>query len=74
MSVLHVQSIRGDDRTEWTPGDPASERRAREAFDAARRMGMMAYTVDEETKRAEHVQGFVPEADRIVLRAPLVGG
>jgi hypothetical protein len=72
--VLHVQSVRGDDRHEWTPGNAIEEAEARAAFARAVNAGFLAYTMDEKTGGGQQIKDFDPNAERIVATVPLVGG
>lgn len=58
----------------WWPGDELTVARARRAFDTFKGHGFAAYTVDPETKEAEVIREFDPEADEIVMFGPLQGG
>lgn len=73
LHTLHVQDRTGDTQTQWRTDDAASVQTARIAFDRAVREGGLAYEV-KGSDGGEQVTSFDPDAERLVVTAPLAGG
>lgn len=73
--LLSIADITGDNRIMWNPADPASVDVARAAFKAAKKKGMLAYSVDKKGgKTGEVIRDFDPEAGKIIMTKQLQGG
>lgn len=73
MAKLRVLNMTGDTTLEWAPNDAASVEVVRKQFDAIIKEGYMAFRVDSPTS-GELIRTFEPEAEEIIMTAPLVGG
>ena len=73
-SVMHVLGAAGDTATTWDPADPASVERARRAFEAYRKGGLLTFSVSEPGAEATLVRAFDPAASEIIVARPLTGG
>ena len=58
---------------DWTPGDAASLRSAREVFERELEQGYIA-VVSEGEGRATQVRELPEAADMVILRRPIAGG
>jgi len=74
QSTLHVMDSTGDSRFMWTPGNADEIAGARAQFDALKKKGYLAYTVDEDGAKGEVISEFDPEAGAIIMVPQLVGG
>jgi hypothetical protein len=74
MSILKIQSIRGDDELQWDPAfDDERMLRARREFQRARDRQFFAYTRTENGD-TEVIEDFDPNAREILMAIPLLGG
>ncbi len=75
-NTLHIMSKEGDTRIMWDPRVPAEVTAAKAAFDAAKKGGMLAYTVDPDTgdKTGTVIRDFDETAGKIIMAPQLVGG
>jgi hypothetical protein len=74
MSILKIQSIRGDDELQWDPAfDDERVLRARCEFQRARDRQFFAYTRTENGD-TEVIEDFDPNAREILMAIPLLGG
>ena len=73
-SVMRVLGAAGDAETTWDPTDPPSVEKARQAFEAYRKGGLLTFSVSEPGAEATLVRAFDPAASEIVVTRPLVGG
>lgn len=71
MSVLRIMNRSGDTTLTWTKGKNEAEVRAE--FNKIIKSGYMAFRVDSPTSGAV-IRRFDPEADTIIMTAPMVGG
>jgi hypothetical protein len=64
----------GDSRIQWDKTNPEQVKAAQERFDELRGQHYLAYKVDASGKQGEVIDRFDPDAERIILHAPMVGG
>lgn len=73
-SVLHITDATGDTRIMWDSRDKEETRLAKDAFDAAKAKGMLAYAVNENGDKGEVIRRFDPKAGKIIMTRQLQGG
>lgn len=75
MSELAILDRTGDWKLEWNPKSALEVEQMRKTFDHnVKDKRFMAYRMDKDGKRKEQITVFDPEAERIVLVPPMVGG
>jgi hypothetical protein len=72
--TMHVLNGTGDAESTWDPAIPAEVDAARAMFDSLRGRGYLAYTATEGGGKGDILHEFDPEAGRIVMSRPIVGG
>lgn len=74
--LLSIPSENGDDRIMWDPRDHNSVKVAKAAFDAAKALGMIAYSVSTETGEAtrEVIREFDKKLGKIIMMTPSAAG
>lgn len=73
--MLHVLDRRfGDSRTIWNPENQDEVDAAKTTFTTLKKRGYLAYKVDQKGEKGEVIQEFDPQAGRIIMSPPLVGG
>lgn len=74
--VLHITDSTGDTRYMWDPNNADEVALAKEAFDSAKKKGMLAYAVDPTSgeKSGEVIREFDPARGKIIMTKQLVGG
>jgi hypothetical protein len=66
---------KGDTRIIWDPQRPAEVDVARQTFDRlVKDERYSAFAVDRRGEKGEHVREFDPDAEKLILTPPLVGG
>ena len=72
---LAIMDRTGDTKILWDRTKPEEVENARASFDRLRRSGYLAYTVTgKDGSRGEMITEFDPNAERIILSPPMVGG
>jgi hypothetical protein len=72
MSELSVLDLSGDTRLQWNSKNAEEVAQARKKFDEFRTNGYAAYKA---TKAgSELIHNFEPDAERVILRPPMIGG
>lgn len=73
---LHIPDETGDTRIMWDPRDRDEVSAAKAAFDAAKKKGMIAYSVDAngEANTGEVIREFDPQAGKIIMARQTAGG
>lgn len=71
---LKIMGPEGDTKLMWNPSDTSSVAEARQAFEAARGRGMVAFSVSESGDKDEVIRTFDPTAERIIIAPALRGG
>ena len=64
----------GDTKVIWDPHNSDEVEAAKAQFDALRKKGFLAYTVNKKGDKGEVITKFDPDAEKIILSPPLVGG
>ena len=72
--TLHVLNHEGDSIHQWDPRKPDEVAIAREVFDSYKKKGYLAYTVEDGDARGTVIQEFDPQAGKIMMSRPPVGG
>ena len=74
-NMLSIADATGDTRIMWDPKNKDEVATAKAAFDAAKKKGMLAYSVDPESAdKGEVIREFDPKAGKIIMTKPLAGG
>ncbi len=75
-SSLHITDASGDTRILWDARDKDETAAAKAAFDAAKKKGMLAYKVNDETgeRTGEVIREFDPKAGKIIMVRQTRGG
>ena len=72
---LAIMDHTGDTKLLWDSANKDEVDNARETFNRLTKKGYLAYAVKGKNgDRGEQVKSFDPEAERIILTPPLVGG
>lgn len=74
MGVMRVLNIKGDTETRWDPNSKISTMKASAVFEVNKRLGLVAYKVDEHGVGSEQIKAFDPEAHEIIFTRQHVGG
>ncbi len=75
QSILCVMDRTGDIKTFWSRNKPEEVEVARATYEAAKKKGYNAYRLKADgTTRGEQISEFDPNAERITMALPLVGG
>lgn len=64
----------GDTKIIWDADKPEEVEAAREQFDKLRKKGYAAYSVDRKGEKGEVLRKFDPDAEKLILAPPTVGG
>lgn len=73
-NVLHIPDATGDTRIMWDPRNRDEVDAAKAAFDAAKKKGMLAYSVDESGDKGEVIRDFDKHAGKIIMARQTQGG
>lgn len=71
---LVVLDKTGDTKIIWDPTKPAEVDHARATFNELRKKGYAAYSVNRKGDKGEVLREFDPEAEKMILAPPMVGG
>lgn len=74
MGELAVMNSTGDTKVIWDPHNADEVAAAKAQFDALRKKGFIAYTVNKKGDKGEIIREFDPNAEKIILSPPLAGG
>ena len=74
MSELMVLDQTGDTRLQWRGSDPTEVAAARKRFNELKSKGYAAFKVNRSGNQGEQIDAFDPDAERLVLMPPMVGG
>lgn len=70
-----VMGTTGDTKTIWDKNEPAEVEIARQAFESLKAKGYTAFRVTgKDGEKGEKMTEFDPDAERVILVAPLMGG
>jgi hypothetical protein len=65
----------GDTKVMWDKNDPNEVAAAKATFDSLKAKGFLAYSVKgKKGDKGEVIKQFDPEAERLIMSPPLVGG
>jgi len=64
----------GDTKVIWDPKNADEVDAAKTQFNALRKKGFIAYTVNKKGDKGEIIREFDPDAEKIILSPPLAGG
>lgn len=64
----------GDTKIIWDSDKADEVETARETFDKLRKKGYAAYSVKRDGDKGEVIKKFDPEAEKLILAPPMVGG
>ena len=74
MGELSVLDRTGDTKIIWDSAQEAEVDAARATFDDLKKKGYLAYSVNKKGDKGEVMKKFDPDAERIIMAPPLVGG
>jgi hypothetical protein len=74
MGTLHIMDSTGDTRQMWNPRDKDEVATAKAAFDAAKKRGMLAYTVKKDGSKGKVITEFDKNLGKVIMTPQLVGG
>ena len=74
MAVIEAMDQTGDTKTIWDKDNPDEVENARATFDRLKDSGHVAYSVDKEGEPDSIIHEFDPDAERLIMRPPMVGG
>lgn len=74
MGELAVMDHTGDTKLIWDSENAEDVAAAKAMFDTQKAKGYMAYSVKKNGKAGEVMRTFDPEAEKIIMAAPLAGG
>lgn len=74
IGELCVMDATGDTRTIWDPANPDEVTNARNSFEALRKKGYIAYKVIGSGDKGEIMREFDPQAGKIIMSPPVIGG
>jgi hypothetical protein len=71
---LAVMDTSGDTKIMWDSGNKDEVDNARETFNRLKKKGYLAYTIKGKGDKGEVIKEFDPEAERIIMAPPAIGG
>jgi hypothetical protein len=71
---LCVLDLSGHSRMQWDRKSPQQVAAAKARFDELRARGYLAYKLEKDGGQGEVITQFDPNAERLVMNAPMVGG
>lgn len=71
---MSVMDRSGDTKTIFDPNNEAEVEAARQTFKALKKKGYLAYRVSGDGGKGEAMSDFDPQAGKIILTPPVVGG
>jgi hypothetical protein len=74
VGEMAILDLTGDTKVIWDPHNPDEVAAAKAQFDTLRKKGFIAYTVNKKGDKGEVIREFDPDAEKIILSPPLVGG
>jgi len=73
--VMEVMDTTGDSKHLWDPGNYKEVEAMKDLFKSLTKKGYIAYTVDKKDgTKGKLIKKFDPDAGRIILSPPVVGG
>jgi len=74
MGELRILGKEGDTKVIWDPENRDEVKAAREQFDALKGKGFLAFEVKNKGDKGSEIKKFDPEAGKIILTPPIMGG
>lgn len=74
MSEMLILDRTGDTRVMWDPNNVEEVAVARKTFDDLKAKRFIAYSVQASGDKGEVIREFDPQAGKIILAPPMVGG
>jgi hypothetical protein len=75
MGSMQVLDRTGDTKVIWDKNNPDEVENARRTFDELKAKGFLAYSVKgRDGEKGELLRTFDPDAERLIMSPPLVGG
>lgn len=71
---LCVMDKTGDTKTIWDKSNPDEVAVARETFDKLKKKMYIAYSVGKDGEKGKVINEFDPDAEKLIMSPPLVGG
>lgn len=71
---MRVLDMTGDKKTTWDADQPDEVEAAREEFEKLTKKGFVGYSVDKKGEKGVLMKKFDPDAERMILAPPVVGG
>jgi len=71
---IAVMDGTGDSKFMWDPKNPDEVAAAKAQFDALKKKGYIAFTVDKKGDKGELISKFDPELEKIIMTPPIAGG
>ena len=72
--LLIIMDATGDTRLAWDASDRESVKNAEQTFDKMKKEGYTAYCTDRHGDRAQVMQKFDPNAERMIMHRQMAGG
>lgn len=72
--LLAAMDGSGDSKFMWDPKSADEVAAAKAQFDALKKKGYIAFTVDKKGEKGELIREFDPELEKIIMTPPLAGG
>ena len=74
MGELRILGTKGDTKVIWDSENEDEVEAAEEQFDSLIEKGFLAFKVKKDGKKGTQIKKFDPEAGKIILTPPVVGG
>jgi hypothetical protein len=72
--MLHILDNTGDTKIIWDSKNEDEVENAKEQFDRLKKKGFLAFSVNKDGSKNKQIHEFDPDAEKIILSPPLVGG
>jgi hypothetical protein len=72
--LLAAMDKTGDSKFMWDPKNKDEVAAAKAQFDALKKKGYIAFTVDKKGDKGEIIREFDPELEKIIMTPPIAGG
>lgn len=73
-NVMSVMGLEGDTKTIWDKDKPDEVDAAKIQFDALKKKGYLAFKVDDKGEKGELMREFDPNAQKVIMSPPVIGG
>lgn len=74
MGELRILGREGDTKVIWDPSNDDEVEAAEEQFDSLLDKGFLAFSVKKNGEKGKQIRDFDPEAGKVILIPPVVGG